>query len=218
MSVPEAATKGRAQLAAEFATLYVVVPLLMAFALPPTTMFPMLFAVTLVGIALLHRTPGFRWLDLLKGRVDWIMVALFGLSSLAVGYAVIRIIAPGAEFALARRDPARLAMIFLLYPLLSALPQELLFRPLFFRRYAALLPRCRFAIVINAAVFSLAHLMYWSWIVAVMTFAGGLVFAAAYELRRSFPFALALHAVAGWAVFGVGLGILFYSGNVGRPF
>ena len=32
-------------------------------------------------------------------------------------------------------------MIAALYPLLSALPQEIVFRPLFFRHYGALLPR-----------------------------------------------------------------------------
>jgi membrane protease YdiL (CAAX protease family) len=60
--------------------------------------------------------------------------------------------------------------------------------------------------------------MYWHWIVAAMTFAGGLVFALAYKRPEGFLMALALHAVAGWAIFGAWLGVLFYSGNVVRPF
>jgi membrane protease YdiL (CAAX protease family) len=92
------------------------------------------------------------------------------------------------------------------------------YRPLFFRRYGAILPRLTPAIWLNAALFSLAHLMYWSWIVTAMTFSGGLAFAWAYEARRNFPMAVVLHAVAGVVVFLLGLGVFFYSGNVRRPF
>jgi membrane protease YdiL (CAAX protease family) len=60
--------------------------------------------------------------------------------------------------------------------------------------------------------------MYWSWIVAAMTFAGGIAFAWAYARRGSFPLAVVLHAVAGQIVFLLGLGMFFYSGTVERPF
>lgn len=218
MSARTVGTVGRTRLAAEFAMLFLVVPVGIAVALPPSAMFPILFAFTAIGLLLLHWTPGFAWHQLLRGRVNWVAVVAFGLITLAVGYGVIRCAAPGAEFALARQNPVFLAVIFLLYPVLSALPQEILYRSLFFRRYGVLLPSKNAAILLNAALFSLAHLMYWSWIVAAMTFTGGLVFAFAYEVRRSFPFALALHTAAGWAVFAVGLGVFFYSGNVVRPF
>ena len=56
------------------------------------------------------------------------------------------------------------------------------------------------------------------WVALAMTFAGGLVFAWAYEARRNFPMAFVLHAVSGVIVFAMGLGVFFYSGNVERPF
>ena len=74
------------------------------------------------------------------------------------------------------------------------------------------------ALVLNAALFSLAHLMYWSWVVALMTFSGGLVFAWVYERRGNFAETVVLHSVAGVIVFALGLGVFFYSGNVQRPF
>jgi len=106
----------------------------------------------------------------------------------------------------------------LFYPVLSALPQELLFRPLYFRRYGMILPQGALGIVLNAAIFAFAHLMYWSGVVAVMTFAGGLIFAWAYEVRRSFPLAVILHSIAGVVLFAMGMSDFFYSGNVERPF
>lgn len=205
---------------AEFALLYAALPILIAVHLPPQQMFPALFALTGVGLLLLWRTPGFSLRELVLGTGELRLwpLALAAVLTLAVSWAVLSQTRPEALFVLVRERPEMLAMIVLLYPVLSALPQELIFRPLFFRRYATLLPRRPLALVLNAAVFSLAHLMYWHWIVATLTFAGGLVFAWAYEVRRSFPLALALHSVAGCVLFAVGMGAYFYSGNVVRPF
>jgi membrane protease YdiL (CAAX protease family) len=115
--------------------------------------------------------------------------------------------------------PMLLAAILVLYPPLSALPQEILFRPLFFRRYGRVLPRGAWPqILLNAAVFGLAHLVYWSWVVALLTFAGGIAFAHAYRVRGSFAEAVILHAVAGGILFALGLGTWFYAGNAVRPF
>jgi uncharacterized protein len=211
---------GRARLWVEFVLLFMVAPVVMAVALPPSAMFSALFGVTAVGLALLHVTPGFHWHDLTRGwdRISWRFVLGFSAATVACGATVMALIAPSALFGLVRSNPGLMVMIALLYPVLSALPQEIVFRPLFFRRYGPILPDLKAAVVLNAAVFSLAHLMYWSWIVAAMTFSGGLAFAWAYEVRRSFPEAVVLHAAAGVIAFGLGLGILFYSGNVVRPF
>ena len=206
---------------AEFLALYLAAPVAMAVVLPPSAMFPALFAVTAIGLVLLHVTEGFRWRELAAGtgRISWQFVGLTALATLVAGLAVIWLTAPGAAFFLIRQNPQLMLMIALLYPLVSALPQELVFRPLFFRRYGALLPAGVTAqVALNAAVFSFAHLMYWSWIVAALTFAGGLAFAWAYRVRGNFPEAVVLHAVAGVIVFAVGLGLYFYSGNVVRPF
>lgn len=215
------AKKGNVRLWSEAIALYGLAPVAMAVLLPPGWLFPALFALTGLGLWLLHRTPGFRWGELPDGlsRIDWTFVALFSFATLVVCLSVMLATRPDALFFLVRRDPALMAMIAVLYPVLSALPQELVYRPLFFRRYGALLPADpRLQVVLNAGVFALAHLMYWSWIVAAMTFAGGLAFAWSYRLRGNFPQAVLLHGIAGIIVFAVGLGVYFYSGNVRRPF
>lgn len=204
----------------EFALMFVAAPLLIAVLLPATQMFPALFAFTGLGVALLFLTPGFRWGELAQGRANWPWreLALFSLVIAALCLLVILALRPGALFNLALRRPHVLAMIWLLYPFVSALPQELLFRPLFFRRYACILPGQGAALWLNAALFSFAHLMYWSWVVAIMTFVGGLIFGWAYRVRGSFTLAVILHGLAGNILFTIGLGIYFYSGNVVRPF
>ncbi len=205
----------------EFISIYAAFPLFLALALPPDALFPGLFVMTAVGLVLLDLTPGFRWNDLTRGagRVGWAWVGIFTAVTFAVCCTVVILTEPAAFFVLPRELPGLMVLIAVLYPPLSAIPQEIIFRPLFFRRYGSLLPtEPRIQVVINAAVFSAAHLMYWSWLVAGMTFAGGLAFAWSYRIRRNFPEAVLLHSLAGLVLFGVGLGTFFYSGNIKRPF
>lgn len=205
----------------EFLCLYFLAPLTLAIVLPPIALFPGLLTVTILGLTLLAVTPGFRWRDLVQGasRIGWGAVLTFAVATAAVGYGVLMATQPAALLTLPREMPRLMVLIAFFYPFLSALPQEIIFRPLFFRRYGALLPTDpRAQVVLNAGVFAGAHLMYWSWIVAAMTFAGGLVFAWSYRIRGNFPEAVVLHSVAGVVVFALGLGIFFYSGNIQRPF
>lgn len=205
---------------AETVLLFLILPIIMAVFLPRGWLFPVLFGFTLCGGVLLALTPGFRWRSLIEGwgTVRWLPVlAVVGITA-GVSMLVMTQTRPDALFFMLRERPEFMLVIALLYPILSALPQELLFRPLWFRRYGDLLPDGRVGLILNAAAFSFAHLMYWSWVVATMTFAGGLVFAWAYEVKKSFPLAVVLHSVAGIVLFAFGMGVYFYSGAVERPF
>ncbi|PKP84339.1 MAG: CPBP family intramembrane metalloprotease [Alphaproteobacteria bacterium HGW-Alphaproteobacteria-2] len=210
----------RRLLQAEFLAFYLAIPLLMAVAMPPAYLFPALFAFTILGAFLLQITPGFRWRDLVTGfsRIDWGFVGGFALVTVAAATGFILLLRPEAFLVLARDKPDLLAMIWVFYPWFSALPQELIFRPLFFRRYGGLMPSRRLAILFNGALFSFAHLMYWNLPALVLTFAGGVAFAWAYEKQRNFPAAVLMHALAGGILFSLGLGVWFFTGNIVRPF
>ncbi|WP_343038798.1 CPBP family glutamic-type intramembrane protease [Paracoccus aestuariivivens] len=199
--------------------LYLGAPLVIALFMPGHLLFEALALFSVAGLFLLWRTGGFDWRSLVRGwsRLPWREIAGMAVITLLLGMAVLWISRPGALFNMLRSRPEFIPVIWVFYPILSALPQELIFRPLFFHRYGALLPSGRGAIALNAAIFSFAHLMYWSLVVAALTFAGGWFFARAY-LRFGFPSAWVLHAVAGNVLFAVGMGAYFYSGNVVRPF
>ncbi|MBO9455600.1 CPBP family intramembrane metalloprotease [Paracoccus sp. R12_1] len=210
--------RSRPWLAIEFAALYLGAPLAIALLLPPDRLFTALFMFSVVGLILLWRTGGFDWRSLIRGhRIPWLEVLGIAVATLVSGSLILWFSRPDALFAMARARPDFMLLIWCFYPFLSALPQELIFRPLFFHRYGGLLPPGKAAIAVNATIFSFAHLMYWSWVVAILTFAGGWIFARAY-LRHGFPAAWLLHAVAGNILFAVGMGYYFYSGNVVRPF
>ena len=207
--------RARARRAAEFLALYLGGPLAMALAMPPDRLWPAFLGVTLVALVLLARTPGFDWRELAQGGVAWGEVGLVAAVTAVVAAGLVWLLVPGQALALPRRAPGLWVAIVLIYPFLSALPQELVFRVLFFRRYGGLFDGRRVAVAVNAAGFGLAHLMFWNWVAAALTVAGGVIFARAY-LRRGFVQAVLLHAIAGGIIFTSGLGSFFYHGAVGR--
>jgi membrane protease YdiL (CAAX protease family) len=200
--------------AAEGLAIFVAAPLVMALLLPPSSLLPALFGMTAVAAGLLTLTPGFAWGSLVRGRVAWDRVGLVALAAALACGALAWALVPGRMLALPRQAPGLWVAIMVLYPLLSALPQELLFRPLFFRRYGALFPSAAAAVAANALVFGFAHLMFWNWLAVGLSVAGGLIFALGY-LRHGFLTAVAMHAVCGCIVFTSGLGRFFYHGAVG---
>ena len=210
----------RRGLLVEFLLLFVATPVLIAIFLPPTQMFSALGIFTVLGLILLWRTPRFSWRVMLQGwgRVQLWPVVVFALAVALASYVILSRNAPDRLFAMLIYRPDVMLRIAVFYPLVSALPQELIFRVLFFRRYKPVIPSGAAAIWLNATLFSLAHLMYWSWVVAVMTFMGGLIFAWAYKTRENLPLAIILHSVAGVILFAFGMGVYFYSGAVVRPF
>lgn len=199
---------------AEFLGLYVGLPLLMALALPPAWLWPVLGGVTLVALALLAATPGFRWRTLTAGRVSWGQLAFVALVTGLVCTLLVFWLLPGRFLALPRRSTELWLAIMALYPFLSALPQEVVFRALFFERYGTLFPNRTVLVFVNGLAFAVAHLMFWNWVALTLCFAGGMIFALGY-LRQGFAQAALLHAAAGMVVFTTGLGTYFFHGAVG---
>ncbi len=99
-------------------------------------------------------------------------------------------------------------VILFVYSVFSVYPQELIYRTLFFERYAVLFQNTSFAIVLNAVVFSLAHIMFKSTLVLVLTFLGGLLFALTYTKTKSTFLVSIEHAIYGSWLFTVGMGTM----------
>jgi hypothetical protein len=221
-AAPAPTRRAQAALWAEVAALYGAVPLALAFLLPPSAMWPTMTLALAVSALMLHRTPGFSWRAQIKRPRprDLAFAAGFAAILFAAALALTAAIKPAALLSLPRHAPGLWLMILALYPLVSALPQEVMFRTLFFTRYRALFRSDRAAMAFNAAAFSLAHLFLWNWVALALTAAGGVAFSAAYRAAgpgRGLMTATLLHALAGMALFTSGLGTFFYHGAVGAP-
>ncbi|WMI67558.1 CPBP family intramembrane glutamic endopeptidase [Mangrovimonas sp. YM274] len=88
----------------------------------------------------------------------------------------------------------------------SVYPQELIYRTLYFNRYQNLMKSKWISIILNALVFSMAHLMFKNTLVLIMTFLGGLLFALTFLKTKSTTLVSIEHAIYGSWLFTVGMG------------
>ena len=196
----------------ELLILFIGMPIVMAYAINPSNMWIVLLTSGAVAIGLLHFTADFTWRSLRQGRINWRATAILAIVTLITASILCWWLLPDHLFQLMSERPSLLLFLAIAYPIILVLPQELIFRPLFFKRYGTLFGGETQAIWVNAVLFSFAHLMYFHWIVFAMTFIGSFIFARGY-LRGSFPQAMVDHSIAGLMIFASGLGWLFYSGG-----
>lgn len=211
------ASPSRAQLWAEFIALFIGVPLAMAAFFGMYSLFAVVWALAGVALILLILTPGWTWASLLNGPLlgEWKLILVFAVGTAAVCAAFVFALVPQQFLSMPAHRTALWVMIMVAYPLLSAFPQELIYRSLFFERYGALFPSSTALIIANGLVFGIGHLFYMNPVTIAMTAAGGAIMGWAYLRNRSMLLAWVLHAIAGNLIFTLGLGLFFYHGAVG---
>ena len=93
----------------------------------------------------------------------------------------------------------------LLYPLMSVLVQELVYRTFFFHRYGVLFGNAWWpAILLNGVLFGLGHIVIGTPLAVYGTMATGALFAWRYAMTRSFWAVFIEHTLWGALVFTVG--------------
>ncbi len=105
-----------------------------------------------------------------------------------------------------RNKPMLWVVILFIYSLFSVYPQELIYRTFFFQRYEALFKSELLFMLINATLFSLAHLFFRNILVMIFTFIGGVLFALTYKKTKSTLLVSIEHAIYGSWLFTVGMG------------
>ncbi|MCQ8881787.1 CPBP family glutamic-type intramembrane protease [Pseudoalteromonas shioyasakiensis] len=109
-------------------------------------------------------------------------------------------------FSLPRNSFNDWLMLLLLYPILSVMPQELIFRTYFFHRYKRIMPSKTVRIIVSASVFALAHIVYANVLAVLLAFLGGLLFSYTYSQSRSTFVCVIEHSLWGLWMFTLGLG------------
>lgn len=101
-------------------------------------------------------------------------------------------------------------IVMVLYPLLSALPQEFIYRTFFFHRYQNLTTLKHGDVLCSAAAFSFLHIVYDNWWAVGLSFIAGILFGLTYKQSRSLFWVTVEHIIYGWLLFTLGLGPFFY--------
>jgi membrane protease YdiL (CAAX protease family) len=136
------------------------------------------------------------------------MIAVVGMVLFTIWYA------PERLFYLPQNMPEILPRILILYPLLSALPQEYIFCRFFFKRYEPFFGSGWFMIIMSAIVFAFAHVLFINPVAPTLGFVAGLIFAHTYWKTKSLALVTVEHGLYGNAIFIIGLGYYFYSGGI----
>ena len=132
---------------------------------------------------------------------------------------IVYLIAPDQFLALPKNNLELWFAVILLYPLLSVLPQELIYRTFLFQRYSSLIRENPIHMIIMSAVlFSLSHLVFNNWQVLVLTAFGGLMLSYTYHRSKSVICVSFEHAIWGNLSFTIGLGEYFSGGTIANMF
>lgn len=192
---------------------------------PGRMIFPILLGVTVVIVAVLLADQSFdrsRLWGWERAREDlprvvfvWGVCAV-GLLGLTWAVSAHTGLMPESAFMrLPRENPRLMMAIWLVYPLVSAYPQEVTHRVFFWHRYRVLMPNRWVMIGMNGVVFAWMHALFWNWVALAMTLAGGLLFAYTYDRARSALASGIEHGLYGNWCFTIGLGWFVYAGSIG---
>jgi hypothetical protein len=122
--------------------------------------------------------------------------------------------APEALFQLPLERSRLWLLIIVLYPTLSVLPQEIIYRVWVFEAHKPLWTSPVLPILVSALFFGWVHVIYAGWFAVLSCIAGGLALGWNYHLNRNSPGAiwplLLEHSLYGLTMFTVGLGKYFF--------
>jgi len=202
----------------EFAAVFVSVPLLIYYRRISNLPIPYLLVTASLAFLLLWRDPAFNLSQLASwGNARAFLPTILARDAVClVGLGIaVYLLAPQLPFSLVRSSPRVWVLIFVLYPLVSVYPQELLYRAFFFHRYESLFGRGWGMMLASGMAFGFVHIIFRNWVAVGLCVIGGILFSVTYQSSGSFLLACLDHAIFGNFVFTIGLGRFFYHGS--RP-
>jgi membrane protease YdiL (CAAX protease family) len=204
-------------LALECGALFVAGPAAGAAGLLPILVIPILLLMALVCWLMLQLRYKIQLRELMRPRVpapEWRRIFIIYLIAVPCLTGLLWLIKPEAMFALMRRHTGIWLLVVFAYPILSAFPQELVYRAFFFERYRPLFGRGYGMILASVALFSFAHILFHNWIAIFLSFGGGWLFAKTYQRTGSLYLATAEHSLYGCAAFTIGYGPFFFDSTM----
>jgi uncharacterized protein len=202
----------------EFLFLCIAVPGYIIYNLYAPYMMAFLWGAALYCAVIYYRTYFTGWKDLWRwDAVTWInikpILIRWGLACLCM-LIFIYFYAPDRMFNLWQREPAFVFILFILYPALSALPQEFIFCSFFFKRYELFFGNGIWMVIASALVFAYAHILYINPVAPALSLLGGYIFANSFRKTKSLAIVTIEHGLYGNALFLIGLGWYFYGGSI----
>lgn len=207
------------RLTAEFIAVFVLTPVALANDwIPQPWILPLLAIAILTALWLRRNVPGmqrfWRGDDSETERRQFRSIMIRWLyCSLLLTVAVIFLM-PDRLFYLPRQNPRLWTLILVFYPILSVLPQEIIYRAFLLHRYARVFRQKRAYVLASALSFGWLHLIFGNFVAITLAVVGGWFFAQTYARTESLRLVSLEHTLYGMTIFTIGLGSFFYRRQV----
>ena len=192
----------------EFFFIFLALPSCIFFLDSTTIVFLILYLVFILSPAILYFDKTFFFVSL-KKKIDWKFVLIFTFSFIFLGFIYVLIIDKNLLFIFPKTNFKLWLVVIFVYPFLSVIPQEIIYRVFFFQRYFPKNNNFNFLIILNMFVFSYGHLVFNNIHAILITAIVSPIFTFAY-LKKSFLTCVVLHSLGGQIIFTLGLGKYFY--------
>lgn len=177
---------------------------------------PCIFLGAALCIALVRDEPGWSWRSVFAGSGSRRELGPLLLRAVLVPAGLLALLCltgHAPSFRMPREQPLVWLAVLALYPLLSALPQELLYRPFFFHRYGDLFPSAAARACASALLFAWGHLLVHSPSALLLSAAAGALLSLTWLRSRSLWLVTLEHSLYGAFAFTAGVGGMFVNGT-----
>lgn len=205
-------TRQKVIFAIEAGLLFLALPLAYYFHLIPIPKIPLLLLITAGCLIWLIVDKNFSFKTVFhfsepKKNLGIIFLESLLLVPLLLG--LTWLVAPESLYFVPMDNIQQWLFLMIIYPVFSALPQELLFRSFFFHRYRFLLKGTIPLMIASTLAFAFMHIVYFNWIAVLLTLVGGFFFSRTYIRTGSVIYASLQHGILGGLIFSLGLGRFF---------
>ena len=192
----------------EFFFIFLALPSVIFFLDSSIIVFVTLYLVFILSLVILYFDKTFLFASM-KKKIDWKFISVFSIIFLLLGFFYILLVDRDLLFIFPKTNFKLWLIVIFIYPFLSVIPQEIVYRVFFFQRYFPKISSIYFAIALNLIVFSYGHIVFNNLHAILITAIVSPIFAYAY-LKKSFLTCVVLHSLGGQIIFTLGLGKYFY--------
>ena len=192
----------------EFFFIFLIIPSTIFFLDSSIIIFLTLYLVSILSLVILYFDKTFLFTSL-KKKIDWTFVIIFSVIFFFLGFFYVLLVDKNLLFIFPKTNFNLWLIVIFIYPFLSVIPQELVYRVFFFQRYFPNINRFYFPVFLNLVVFAYGHLVFSNMHAIIITAIVSPIFTYAY-LKKSFLTCVVLHTLGGQIIFTLGLGKYFF--------
>ena len=192
----------------EFFFIFLIIPSTIFFLDSSIIIFLSLYLVSILSLVILYFDKTFLFTSL-KKKIDWKFVIIFSVIFFFLGFFYLLLVDKNLLFIFPKTNFKLWLIVIFIYPFLSVIPQELVYRVFFFQRYFPNIYRFYFPAFLNLVVFAYGHLVFSNMHAIIITAIVSPIFTYAY-LKKSFLTCVILHTLGGQIIFTLGLGKYFF--------